>query len=489
MEVNTSCPPGAGGVPKGPVTRALIKDIVSKSLSEMGYECPESELNKFVRTATPVASRTITPVSSANSSRAHSPARKSKGKRTASSSSEEDTAGSDSTVVGSDDESGSATKTWDSDSPGGSSRSRANSDASFSLVKGKNKKAIRKATKKLKLTEQPASIVMDVEVAQAPSSTAPAAPVATPPTQVAIDRATPRSGAKLSAPPTAKVPPHIFLRKGANFVKNSTDSTRLHINYSKAVQFHTYALEEERKIKAVIRGIPVDFALDDIKNDLVNQGFPVLSVHRMSRRDGSPLWMVLAILERTVESKKIFSALSVVCGLSGIRVEAPFKKGRPGQCHRCQKYRHAAVNCHADPRCIKCLVPHWTKKCPLTRESEEKPSCVNCGQRHTANYRGCPRAPKFTPRSRPGFRGPPPRPRRTSRDLENFPALATPAKRQLLLSTSAPPLHPPPTRGGGTSPRGPCRNHRGSALAALPRRSTPRPRPRVLHHLETTSKL
>ncbi|GBP67650.1 Probable RNA-directed DNA polymerase from transposon BS [Eumeta japonica] len=77
---------------------------------------------------------------------------------------------------------------------------------------------------------------MDVEVAQAPSSTAPAAPVATPPTQVAIDRATPRSGAKPSAPPTAKAPPPIFLRKGANFVKIFADCTRLHINYSKAVR-------------------------------------------------------------------------------------------------------------------------------------------------------------------------------------------------------------------------------------------------------------
>ncbi|GBP67657.1 hypothetical protein EVAR_98712_1 [Eumeta japonica] len=80
----------------------------------MGYECPESELEKFVRTATPVASRTTTPASSANSSRAHSPIRKTKGKRAASSSSEEDTAGSDCTVVGSDDESGSGTNTWDS---------------------------------------------------------------------------------------------------------------------------------------------------------------------------------------------------------------------------------------------------------------------------------------------------------------------------------------------------------------------------------------
>ncbi|GBP77119.1 hypothetical protein EVAR_99364_1 [Eumeta japonica] len=98
---------GAGGVPKGPVTRALIKDIVAKSLADMGYECPASDLDKFVRTATPVASRATTPVSSANSSRNHSPVRqKNKGKYSASSSSEEETTGSDSTIVGTDDESG-----------------------------------------------------------------------------------------------------------------------------------------------------------------------------------------------------------------------------------------------------------------------------------------------------------------------------------------------------------------------------------------------
>ncbi|GBP93001.1 Nucleic-acid-binding protein from transposon X-element [Eumeta japonica] len=308
----------------------------------------------------------------------------------------------------------------------------------------------------------------------------------------------------------AKIP-HQFLRKGANFVKISADCTRLHINYSKAVrvaddgikmicpnvetfrslnkylvdnkvQFHTYALEEERKIKAVIRGIPADFALDDIQNDLCGQGFPVHSVHRMTRRDGSPLWMVLAILPRTDDAKKIFNSLRVVCGLSGIRVEAPFKKGGPGQCHRCQKYGHAAANCHADPRCVKCLVPHWTKECPLTRESQEKPSCVNCGQQHTANYRGCPKAPKFMPRGRPNYKRPPSPP-----DLETS-RHSRLVGRQLLLSISAPPPHPPPTRGGRISPRGPYRNHRGSPPAALPRRRFPRPRPRAHHRLETTSK-
>ncbi|GBP55085.1 hypothetical protein EVAR_46382_1 [Eumeta japonica] len=43
-------------------------------------------------------------------------------------------------------------------------------------------------------------------------------------------------------------------------------------------------------------------------------------------------------------------------------MEAPHKKSGPGQCHRCQLYSLAAANCRADPRCVKYLVPHWTRE-------------------------------------------------------------------------------------------------------------------------------
>ncbi|GBP82925.1 Nucleic-acid-binding protein from transposon X-element [Eumeta japonica] len=253
------------------------------------------------------------------------------------------------------------------------------------------------------------------------------------------------AGSKPTAPPRVKMPPPIFVRKGANFIKISADCTHVEtfrkLNkylVDNKVQFHTYALEEERKIKMVIRGIPTDFPVEEIKADLCDQGFPVLSVHRLCRRDGSPLWLVLVVLPRTNEAKNLSRSLNKVCGLSGIRVEAPHKKGGPGQCHRCQLYGHAAANCNANPRCVKCQVPHWTRDCPLTRDSEEKPSCVNCGQNHTANYRGCPKAPKFTPRTRPISKRPfrpsaPP-----SRDLENFPVLTSKKTTPVVNSRPAP---------------------------------------------------
>ncbi|GBP67648.1 Nucleic-acid-binding protein from transposon X-element [Eumeta japonica] len=485
-----------------PVTRALIKDILLKSLADMGYECPEGDLDKFVRKTTPVSSRAssqaTSPASSQNSSRSHSPVKgKNKRKARSSSSSEEETtsADSDSTVVGTDE----------SESDSGKSTSK--SDTSFTLVKGKTKKEIRKALKKSKLECSSPVRDMEVEISQKVKPT-PAITVADPPsprpvttsTQVATDRVA-NTGAKPSAPPKGKAPPPIYLLKGANFVRISADCTRLRINYSKAVRvaddgikitcpdvetfrslnkylidskvkFHTYALEEERKVKAVIRGIPADFNTDDIKSDLLNQGFPVQSVHRLCRRDGSPLWLVLAVLPRTEEARSIFVNLSKFCGLSGIRVEAPRSRGGPGQCHRCQRYGHAAANCHADPRCVKCLVPHWTRECPRTRDSGEKPECVNCGQLHMANYRGCPKAPKFAPPKQK--RSTNNRPSRASEGLirndANFPELRAKPSRDAPAAfrlAPAPPTNPWTTR-AAQPPSATSRPHREAQPGTAP---------------------
>ncbi|GBP88818.1 hypothetical protein EVAR_57936_1 [Eumeta japonica] len=83
MEGATSCPSGAGGVVKKEVTHALIKDIVTKALQEMGYECPDTDLDRFVRSATPASSRASSSAtspassqtSSQNSTRSSSPSR------------------------------------------------------------------------------------------------------------------------------------------------------------------------------------------------------------------------------------------------------------------------------------------------------------------------------------------------------------------------------------------------------------------------------
>ncbi|GBP11391.1 Nucleic-acid-binding protein from transposon X-element [Eumeta japonica] len=384
MDQDSPCSPGAGGSgPKTPITLEFIQQVLTKALSEIGYETPQDVVKKLIARVTPVSSRA--------SSRATSPMKTNKNKRQASSSSDEGATCSDSIVIGSDSES-------------------ENSNTSFTLVEGKNKQALTSEGGSRPAGDGHRPIIG----AHIPFSAS---------TQAVTAKTAPRTGAKPTAPPRPKLPPPIFLRKGANFLQISADCTRLRINYSKAVR----TADDGIKIHcpdAVIRGIPTDLPVDEIQADLCGQGFPVHSVHRLCRRDGSPLWLVFAVLPRTEEAKNIFNNLNMVCGLSGIRVEAPHEKGGLGQCHRCQLYGHAAANCQADPRCVKCLVPHWTRECPRTRESGEKPSCVNCLQQHTANYRGCPKAPKFISHNRPNPNRPKGRPVAPPRDLNNFPDLA-----------------------------------------------------------------
>ncbi|GBP86545.1 hypothetical protein EVAR_69065_1 [Eumeta japonica] len=217
MEDWPPSPSVAGGVPKTKVTHALIKEIVSKALNEMSYECPDKDLNKFVRSVTPSSSRTTsstsTPVtsqaSSSNLSRSHSPTKGNK--RRASSSSDNESACSDSTIVGSDSESesGKSVKSSKADK----------AETSFTLVADCTRLRIN-YTKAVRTADDGIKIIC--------------------------------SNVKT------------FRSLNKYLVDNR-------------VQFHTYALEEERKIKAVIRGIPTDFPIEEIKSDLCGQGFPVHS--------------------------------------------------------------------------------------------------------------------------------------------------------------------------------------------------------------------
>ncbi|GBP61824.1 Nucleic-acid-binding protein from transposon X-element [Eumeta japonica] len=241
-------------------------------------------------------------------------------------------------------------------------------------------------------------------------------------TQAVTAKTAPRTGAKPTAPPRPKLPPPIFLRKGANFLQISADCTRLRINYSKAVRTADDGIKIHCPDVETFRSL--NKYLVDFKVQFHTYARGISAAFLPTSRDGSPLWLVLAVLPRTEEAKNIFNNLNMVCGLPGIRVEAPHKKGGPGQCHRCKLYGHAAANCHADPRCVKCLVPHWTRECPRIRESGEKPFCVNCLQKHTANYRGCPKAPKFISHNKPNPNRPKSRPVAPPRDLNNFPDFA-----------------------------------------------------------------
>ncbi|KAA5635062.1 hypothetical protein F3G63_34165 [Pseudomonas aeruginosa] len=260
---------------------------------------------------------------------------------------------------------------------------------------------------------------------QTKSATASRPQVVVTPESDSARRVTPPPRPKPAPAPKAAAPPPLILQEKTAWNRVSQALQANKINYTHArnvahgiqikvatpgdhralsaylrkenIGFHTYALQEDRELRVVIRGVPKELDIDYIKEDLTAQSLPLVSVHRMhSGRGKQPYNMILVALEPTPEAKKKIACLTTICGLSGISIEAPHKRGTPGQCYRCQLYGHSARNCHARPRCVKCLGDHATIDCVRDRETAtEPPSCVLClKQGHPANYRGCPRAPR-----------------------------------------------------------------------------------------------
>lgn len=286
--------------------------------------------------------------------------------------------------------------------------SSASSDDGFTVVLGGKRKRSDKPS------------------AKAPPAKAAAVPRADPRLASQATRAPQASSSSSPSQPSAKKeksPPPIFLRQKEKWDKVAIACRMRNIAYTHAksvkdgikvqvttsddhraltkflraedIGYHTYALEDEKVLRVVIRGLPVEQTPESIKADLLAQNYPVREVHRMfSGRTKVPYEMVLVILDLSPAGKAIFN-LRTVNNLSGLSVEAPYRKSNLSQCHRCQLYGHSARNCHARPRCVKCLGDHGTPDCSRTPGAPEPPSCVLCGaEGHTANYRGCPKAPK-----------------------------------------------------------------------------------------------
>jgi hypothetical protein len=157
---------------------------------------------------------------------------------------------------------------------------------------------------------------------------------------------------------------------------------------SKKTQWHTYATKGERTHGFVIYGLDNSPAEADVKQDLEEKGINCKYVYKM-KNTNSPLYVVITDNKTTLrdlESKAKTVEFVIV------KWKKLINSRKIIQCHKCQVWGHAASNCHANPKCLKCAKDHLTSDCTLKKEVPEDQKllkCANCGQGHLANSTSC----------------------------------------------------------------------------------------------------
>lgn len=179
----------------------------------------------------------------------------------------------------------------------------------------------------------------------------------------------------------------------AKLVNNSVKLQANDINTFKLIQtkfseikinFHTFALREERTLKVLFRGIPSSFSEESVKEKLHVIDFNP-KFFREFINDGRKLPMFIVTLLNTLQSKKIFKLKSFF--YMTIRVEA-YITSRPAQCHACQGFGHSSAHCGYLAQYVKCGKANLTKECKKIADQPVK--CCNCRGDHSANYQKCP---------------------------------------------------------------------------------------------------
>ncbi|GJQ76915.1 hypothetical protein Trydic_g19871 [Trypoxylus dichotomus] len=148
------------------------------------------------------------------------------------------------------------------------------------------------------------------------------------------------------------------------------------------IQFYTFQLKSEKKLKVVLWGITKD--ITELKGDFQQQDYPVENISRVKGKNSQPTPLVLIEVSR--EYKSIYN-IANYCGLT-IIVEPLRTRSEIVQCHKCQMFSHTQSNCNINYKCMKCGEGHSTHLC--TKPKTSPPKCANCQGEHLSTYIKCP---------------------------------------------------------------------------------------------------
>ncbi|KAI5717205.1 hypothetical protein M8J77_002054 [Diaphorina citri] len=155
---------------------------------------------------------------------------------------------------------------------------------------------------------------------------------------------------------------------------------------SKGVEYHSYRLPMDRTTDVVIKNVPTSFDEEEISEELKALGFQNFKLMRVWNREKKPIPVVNLYLDKKIQKNNEIYDLTKLMNCI-VYVEPKKKSYQVPQCGKCQRYGHTKNYCRQAPRCVYCSGSHSTSDC--TSKNVTPAVCVNCGENHTANYKGC----------------------------------------------------------------------------------------------------
>lgn len=153
-------------------------------------------------------------------------------------------------------------------------------------------------------------------------------------------------------------------------------------------QYFTYKLKRDRPIKVLLRGVPTDWEREDIEDALRESEIPFINVAFLQKRDATTNLKYKLPLVLVNTTKTGADLLYQVEHLNNFKLDVTeYNQTSIAQCYNCQQFGHSSLACHLQANCLKCGAKHATKTC--TKDTSSPAKCVNCGDAHPANYRGC----------------------------------------------------------------------------------------------------
>lgn len=161
--------------------------------------------------------------------------------------------------------------------------------------------------------------------------------------------------------------------------------------------YYTYQLKSSKGLVVVIKGIESSVDPEEIKSALQESGYDTKMVTNILNKNKVPQPMFKVELApnasklRRNETHPIYGLRCILH--RRVQVEEPHKRNGPVQCTNCQEFGHTKSYCTLRSVCVACGDFHQVAQCTLSKSNNEdkvKVKCGNCGNNHTANYRGCP---------------------------------------------------------------------------------------------------